>query len=457
MNFISSVSWVKQGAAKRIPDKVKLNDEEIRNIVQATAADLEDDEEESGDENNAAEIDTAPPGDEFNFANYDGETLQSNPLSLGGLAVVETPRGGPEVDVQSEADSEEEDFEIKPEDNLIITGHVEDESATMEVYVYNEDEGYLYVHHDIILPSVPLCFEWLNHEPAGGFGNLVAIGTMSNVIDVWDLDIVDGLEPSFRLGKKASKKKKTPSVGHKKSVLCMSWNKHMSHILASGSADKSVILWDLDNGTPSTVYNPFNAEVQTMQWHHKQAHGLLTGSCDKTVRLFDCRTDSLFNEWELPGEVEKVVWNHFEEYNFLASTDNGQVNYYDVRNKDPIWTLQAHTKEVTGLSLSCSCPGLLVTGSMTGELFIWDMLEGVPQKVDAKDTQVGAIVTLQMSPNSPFVVCVGGDNRENNFTVWQMENSPKVRDRFSSRGLISAESMEAEESMENVDITAATT
>ena len=41
-------------------------------------------------------------------------------------------------------------------DNLILVGHVQGDAATLEVYVYNDVEDALYVHHDMILPSVPL-------------------------------------------------------------------------------------------------------------------------------------------------------------------------------------------------------------------------------------------------------------------------------------------------------------
>ena len=89
-----------------------------------------------------------------------------------------------------------------------------------QVYVYNDVEDALYVHHDILLPSFPLALEWLSFDPESDKGgSLVAIGTMEPVIDVWDLDLVDCLEPAFSLGRKAKKKKGVKGVGHKVRLL----------------------------------------------------------------------------------------------------------------------------------------------------------------------------------------------------------------------------------------------
>ncbi|KAF4514024.1 UNVERIFIED_CONTAM: hypothetical protein B566_EDAN018674 [Ephemera danica] len=135
---------------------------------------------------------------------------------------------------------------------------------------------------------------------------------------------------------------------------------------------------------------------------------MLTGCCDKIVRAYDCRTDNTFLEFPVPGEVERVAWNHFNSFYFLTSTDAGNIHCFDTRNQKQLWQInQAHSKEVTGLSLSCSCPGLLVTGSMDGRLLIWDILDASqdapPTLVDEKALSVGAIYTVQTSPDAPFV------------------------------------------------------
>ena len=45
-------------------------------------------------------------------------------------------------------------------------------------------------------------------------GNFVAVGTMEPEIQVWDLDLIDTIEPAYVLGQKKKKKKK-------KKVLCV--------------------------------------------------------------------------------------------------------------------------------------------------------------------------------------------------------------------------------------------
>lgn len=57
----------------------------------------------------------------------------------------------------------------------------------------------------------------------------------------------------------------------------MAWNSTYEHVLASGSVDKSILLWDLENKTPTTTINAFEDKVQCLEWHRLEAQTLLAG------------------------------------------------------------------------------------------------------------------------------------------------------------------------------------
>lgn len=61
-----------------------------------------------------------------------------------------------------DSEEEKEDYTIRKTDSLIVAATAEDEHSNLEVYVYDHKTSDLYVHHEIILSSYPLCMEWLN-------------------------------------------------------------------------------------------------------------------------------------------------------------------------------------------------------------------------------------------------------------------------------------------------------
>jgi periodic tryptophan protein 1 len=110
----------------------------------------------------------------------------------------------------SDEDSEIEDLELKPDDLLILAARSEDDIHNLEVWVYEEPDqlGYeanVYVHHEVVLPAFPLCLAWLDlnpslPNPASARGNLIAVGSMEPGIEIWDLDVIDAVEPAAVLG-----------------------------------------------------------------------------------------------------------------------------------------------------------------------------------------------------------------------------------------------------------------
>merc|ERR1711976_958767 len=200
--------------------------------------------------------------------------------------------------------------------------------------------GNLFVHHDIPLPSFPLCMAHGTINNEGGAANYIAVGTFDPGIEVWNADVLNVLEPTVVLGGEDTsasdamfaKKfgvKNTPQskyrsntgsglkVGsHTDAVMSLSWNQIHRQVLASGSADKTVKLWDItkaddaNGGCAATFSSIHTDKVQSTAWHPTEGSILATGSYDQTVGILDARSPNrACKKVKIPADCEAVAWD----------------------------------------------------------------------------------------------------------------------------------------------------
>eukprot|EP00038_Savillea_parva_P031315 m.84949 g.84949 ORF g.84949 m.84949 type:complete len:621 (+) comp9613_c0_seq1:98-1960(+) len=357
---------------------------------------------------------------------------------LAGLVYHASNADDPYLAVQEDEEDEEEidDFRVRPEDNLLVVGQTEDVYSHLAVNVFDEVDTHLFVHHDVMLSSYPLALEWLDYDPEseGAPSNLLAVGSMSPQIEVWDLDIVDGVEPAFTLGMpvKGGKKKSKDHVGHTKEVMALSWNCNQRNLLASGSADGTVKLWDLSSLACLRTYTHHKDKVSCVEWNPVESAVLLTGSFDRTAKVFDTRNPDAVATWRFATDVECLKWNPFEPHLFLASTEDGFVYAGDTRNPGKtLYTIQAHDLAVSSIAFSHFVPGLMVTASIDKSIKVWDVHGGKPKFVVSHELDRSALYTAAFSPDSPGVVAIGG--MEKGVTTLDVFDSAAVMRAFSSR------------------------
>ena len=365
-----------------------------------------------------------------------------------------------------EEDAEKEELQILPTDNMVVAAKVEDEVPYLEVYVYEDEADNLYVHHDIMLPAIPLCVEWLD-LPVGKDlstigqdlrGNYVAVGTMDPDIELWDLDTIDSMYPNAILGqigdddslnpaqglknkKKRKKSQKTNGNYHVDAVLALAANRQHRNLLASSSADKTIKLWDLNTTKCAKSYSHHTDKVCTIAWHLKEATVLLSGSYDRSVVVADMRTpDAKAPTWGVESDVETVMWDPHNSNHFYVTTEDGMIHMNDIRNAQAsreistaVWTLQAHDQSISSIDANPIIPGFLATGSSDKEVKLWNVQPAGPSMVVSRNVGVGKVFSTKFAPDPEVAFRLAVAGSKGALQVWDTSTNAGVRRAFASR------------------------
>ncbi|KAJ7296872.1 hypothetical protein O6H91_Y095600 [Diphasiastrum complanatum] len=497
--MIAAVCWVPRGAAKPIPDAAEPpSQDEIQALLQTHQLEGPDAAESSGneDEDSVDVMENAANGSsgnldgavatalaaasalgmghqkksdnladslaELDMDNYDDEDEGAKIFGNGGLgaAYYGSNDDDPYLANKDDEDDEEiEDMTIKESDLLIVTARNEDDVSHLEVWVYEEakdEESNMYVHHDIMLPAFPLSLAWLDCDLKGGEkGNYVAVGTMQPEIEIWDLDVLDEVEPAVVLGghvkqsrkaevseEKKRKKKKKKDVklkegSHSDAVLGLAWNFEYRNVLASASADCLVKIWDVTTQKCEQTLHRHSDKVQAIVWNPQEPTTLLSGSFDRTLVVMDMRAPAHDGiRWNVPADVESLAWDpHFSQY-FIVSLEDGTVRAHDIRSstgsgQKTLFTLHAHEKAVCSISYNPSARNLLATASTDKMVKLWDITNNQPSCIASINPKVGAVFSSSFCKDSPNLLAVGGS--KGNLEVWDILTVTGVVERYGRR------------------------
>lgn len=67
--------------------------------------------------------------------------------------------------LQDEDEEDLDDLTIRTTDALLLAGTAEEDYSHLDMHIYEEPDDNIYVHHDIMLPTYPLCISWSDKGP----------------------------------------------------------------------------------------------------------------------------------------------------------------------------------------------------------------------------------------------------------------------------------------------------
>jgi DNA-binding CsgD family transcriptional regulator len=145
-------------------------------------------------------------------------------------------------------------------------------------------------------------------------------------------------------------------------------------LLASGSQDQSIKLWDVRRGYCHSTLQGHSGYIYSVAFS-PDGTLLASGSQDQSIKLWDVRTGQCRSTLQgHAGWVRSVAFN--SDGKTLASGSNDQsIKLWNVRTGQCLSTLQGHTNVVLSVAFS-PMSILLASGSQDGTIKLWETRTG---------------------------------------------------------------------------------
>jgi ATP-dependent Clp protease ATP-binding subunit ClpA/WD40 repeat protein len=211
--------------------------------------------------------------------------------------------------------------------------------------------------------------------------------------------------------------------GHSGMVLSVQLSPDRKRIV-SGSEDKTIKIWDLDNNTVQTLVE-HNAWVWSVQFS-PDGKKILSGSGDRTIKIWDLENNTVQTLRGHGGTVSSVQFSP-DGKKIVSGSDDRTIKVWDIES-NTVQTLTGHGEPV--LSVQFSPDGKkIVSGSKDKTIKIWDLENNTIQTLTGHGEPV---LSVQFSPDGKKIVSGSTDKT---IKIWDMESNT-VQTLKGHRGLV---------------------
>jgi WD40 repeat protein len=211
-------------------------------------------------------------------------------------------------------------------------------------------------------------------------------------------------------------------LGHEGSVQAVSFFTN-GHSFASGSADKTVRLWDTSARRALTVmsnHSGYTSSVTSIATG-PDGHTFASGGIDQSIQLWDFRSGK--SKRLLLGHTDQVLAVAFDPSgeHLVSGSGDRTVKLWDLSIGKAILTLSSHTDAVNAVAVSPDGK-LIASGSEDHTIILWDMAKGT--RIRTLRGHQSAVQTIAFSPDGKTIASGSADKT---VKLWDITTGKQVR------------------------------
>ncbi len=220
------------------------------------------------------------------------------------------------------------------------------------------------------------------------------------------------------------------ALGHTSCVRAVAFSPD-GKILATGSNDRTVRLWDL-NGKPIGQACVGHSDSVTSVTFSPDGKILATGSNDRTVRLWDCKGNLIGKEFVgHESFVSSIAFSPSGKM-ILSGSGDHTVRLWDLNGSIIGQPIYGHNDFITGVCFSPDGQAF-ASSSCDRTIRLWNLLgEPIGKPIEAHDKYVTDVV---FSPDGQTLASSGGDHK---LRLWQLDGTPIENDLVGHTDLVAS-------------------